>query len=196
MKVLLFCAKGFETMEFSPFIDVFGWAANDYGCNVQVVTCGFERQVVSAFGVPVLVDRLLSEVSAEDFAALAVPGGFEEYGFYEEAYDSRFLRLIQEFRRQGKPVAAVCVGALPLGRSGILKGVRAATYHLGGGRRQRQLAEFGALVANERVVAEDGIITSWCPETAADVAFTLLDMLAGSKMAETVRQAMGYRAEM
>lgn len=196
MKVLLFCAKGFETMEFSPFIDVFGWAANDYGCDVQVVTCGFERQVSSAFGVPVLVDRLLSEVSAEDFAALAVPGGFEEYGFYEEAYDSRFLRLIQEFRRQGKPVAAVCVGALPLGRSGILKGVRAATYHLGDGRRQRQLAEFGALVANERVVAEDGIITSWCPETAADVAFTLLDMLAGSKMAETVRQAMGYRAEM
>lgn len=196
MKVLLFCAKGFETMEFSPFIDVFGWAANDYGCNVQVVTCGFERQVVSAFGVPVLVDRLLSEVSAEDFAALAVPGGFEEYGFYEEAYDSRFLRLIQEFRRQGKPVAAVCVGALPLGKSGILKGIRAATYHLGNGRRQRQLAEFGARVADERVVAEDGIITSWCPETAADVAFTLLDMLAGSKMAETVRQAMGYRAEM
>ena len=196
MKVLLFCAKGFETMEFSPFIDVFGWAANDYGCDVQVVTCGFERQVASAFGVPVLVDRLLSEVSAEGFAALAVPGGFEEYGFYEEAYDSRFLRLIQEFRRQGKPVAAVCVGALPLGKSGILKGIRAATYHLGDGRRQRQLAEFGALVANERVVAEDGIITSWCPETAADVAFTLLDMLAGSKMAETVRQAMGYRAEM
>ncbi|RKJ40791.1 DJ-1/PfpI family protein [Acutalibacter sp. 1XD8-33] len=196
MKVLLFCAKGFETMEFSPFIDVFGWAANDFGCNVQVVTCGFERQVASAFGVPVLVDRLLSEVSAEGFAALAVPGGFEEYGFYEEAYDSRFLRLIQEFRRQGKPVAAVCVGALPLGKSGILKGIRAATYHLGNGRRQRQLAEFGARVADERVVAEDGIITSRCPETAADVAFALLGMLAGPKMAETVRQAMGYRAEM
>lgn len=25
MKVLLFCARGFETMEFSVFVDVMGW---------------------------------------------------------------------------------------------------------------------------------------------------------------------------
>ena len=31
MKVLLFCCKGFETMEFAPFVDVMGWARNDYG---------------------------------------------------------------------------------------------------------------------------------------------------------------------
>lgn len=30
MKVLLLLAKGFETMEFSAFVDVFGWARNDY----------------------------------------------------------------------------------------------------------------------------------------------------------------------
>ena len=30
MKVLLFCCKGFETMEFAPFVDVMGWARNDY----------------------------------------------------------------------------------------------------------------------------------------------------------------------
>ena len=28
MKVLLFCCKGFETMEFAPFVDVMGWAGN------------------------------------------------------------------------------------------------------------------------------------------------------------------------
>lgn len=38
MKLLLLCAKGFEMMEFSPFIDVFGWAGNDYGYDVQVET--------------------------------------------------------------------------------------------------------------------------------------------------------------
>ena len=26
MKILLFCCKGFEMMEFSPFVDVMGWA--------------------------------------------------------------------------------------------------------------------------------------------------------------------------
>jgi len=30
MKILLFCCKGFENMEFAPFIDVCGWARNDY----------------------------------------------------------------------------------------------------------------------------------------------------------------------
>jgi len=29
MKTLLFLAKGFETMEFSVFVDVLGWAEND-----------------------------------------------------------------------------------------------------------------------------------------------------------------------
>ena len=41
MNILLFCATGFETMEFSVFIDVFGWARNDYGHDIQVDTCGF-----------------------------------------------------------------------------------------------------------------------------------------------------------
>lgn len=30
MKILLFLAKGFETMEFSVFVDVMGWARNAY----------------------------------------------------------------------------------------------------------------------------------------------------------------------
>ncbi|SEW00440.1 4-methyl-5(b-hydroxyethyl)-thiazole monophosphate biosynthesis [[Clostridium] fimetarium] len=29
MKILLFLAKGFKTMEFSPFVDIMGWAEND-----------------------------------------------------------------------------------------------------------------------------------------------------------------------
>ena len=31
VKILVFCNKGFETMEFAPFIDVFGWAKFDCG---------------------------------------------------------------------------------------------------------------------------------------------------------------------
>lgn len=30
MKILLLCLKGFETMEFSPFVDVIGWARDDF----------------------------------------------------------------------------------------------------------------------------------------------------------------------
>lgn len=192
MKVLLFCASGFEMMEFAPFIDVFGWAQNDYGYDVQVETCGLQRQVASAFGVPVVVDKLLNEARPADYQALALPGGFEEFGFYEEAYNAEFQELVREFARQGKPIAAVCVGALPLGKSGILTGRRATTYHLRGGHRQEQLREFGAAVVNERVVTDGNLITSYCPETAPDVAFALLEVLLGREKAAVVRQDMGY----
>lgn len=49
MNILLFLAKGFETMEASVFIDVMGWDRNDYDCNVNVVTCGSNKTVVSTF---------------------------------------------------------------------------------------------------------------------------------------------------
>lgn len=192
-KVLLFCAKGFETMEFSVFIDVLGWARNDHGCDISVKTCGFTKQVVSTFGVPIIVDKLIDEVSADEYDALAVPGGFEEFGFYEEAFDEKFLKLIRDFDRRGKSIASVCVGALPLGKSGILNGRNATTYHLNGGVRQKQLAEFGADVINERIVVDKNIITSYCPETAPDVAFELLKMLVGQEKMLTVKQAMGFK---
>ena len=79
MKVLLFLAKGFETMEASVFIDVFGWAKISYGYDVEVVTCGIKETVISAFGIPVKVDVLLSNVRLDEYDALAIPGGFEEY---------------------------------------------------------------------------------------------------------------------
>lgn len=192
MKILVFCAKGFETMEFSAFVDVFGWARNDYGYDVQVDTCGFTKNVISTFGIPIIADKLLDEVIVEEYDALAVPGGFEEFGFYEEAYNKRFLELVREFDRQRKPIAAVCVGALPLGKSRILYGRRATTYHLKDAYRQKQLAEFGAVVMNERVVIDKNIITSYCPETAADVAFELLRQLVGFDKMKVVREAMGY----
>ncbi len=192
MKVLLFCAKGFETMEFSPFIDVLGWARHDYGYDVQVETCGCSKTVTSAFGVQVLVDKLLDEVSADTYDALAVPGGFEEFGFFQEACHEKFQGLIREFNRQSKPIASVCVAALALGESGILQGRKATTYHLRGGHRLRQLAESGADVVNQRVVLDGNIITSYCPETAADVAFALLEKLIGPEKAGIVRHDMGY----
>lgn len=56
----------------------------------------------------------------------------------------------------------------------------------------KQLAEFGVNVANERVVVDNNIITSYCPETAPDVAFELLEKLCGNDKMLIVKRAMGY----
>lgn len=192
MKTLLFLAKGFETMEFSVFVDVLGWARNDYGYEVEVVTCGFKREVVSTFNIPVLVDKIIDEINVDDYEALAIPGGFEEFGFYEEAYDEQLLSLIKEFDQKDKIIATICVAALPLGKSGILKERKATTYHLRDAYRQKQLQEFGVTVVNEPIVVDHNVITSYCPETASGVAFKLLELLTSKEQMEIVKRAMGF----
>ena len=193
MKTLVFLLKGFETMEFSVFVDVLGWARNDFGYDVPVVTGGFQEKVVSTFNIPVLVDKTIDAISVDDFDALAIPGGFEEFGFYEEAYDERFLNLIREFDARGKIIATICVAALPVGKSGVLTGRKATTYHLRDAYRQKQLKEFQVDVVNEPIVVDKNIITSYCPETAPGVAFKLLEMLTSTEEMEQVKQAMGFQ---
>ena len=192
MKTLVFCAKGFETMEFSVFIDVFGWARNDYGHDVIIETCGYTKQVMSTFHVPVIMDKTIDEVDVSEYEALAIPGGFEEFGFYEEAYDERFLELIREFDRQGKIIATICVAALPVGKSGVLAGRKATTYHLKNGYRQEQLRALGVDVVNQPVCVDGNIITSYCPQTAPYVAFELLGRLIGEENMKIVKEAMGF----
>ena len=192
MKVLLLCPKAFETMEFSVFIDVLGWARESFGNDVYVHTCGFHKNVVSTFGVQIQVDVLIDDIDVNDYDALVIPGGFREFGFKEEAFHPKTQNLIRTFYEQGKPIATVCVAAFALAESGILKGRRATVYHLDEGKTQKELAEYGVYVENKPVVVDENIITSYCPETAPAVAFKLLEMLIGVKKAEKVKNAMGY----
>lgn len=192
MKLLLFLAKGFETMEASVFVDIMGWARNDYHYDVEVITCGFQKTVMSAFGVPVNVDILLKDVCTDEYDALAIPGGFEEFGFYEEAFSEELSDVINKFNNQHKLIATVCVAALALAHSGILTGKKATTYHLNDGYRQKQLVKYGVEIVNEPVVKTENIITSYCPQTAPEVAFVLLENLIGTVEMHNVKSAMGF----
>jgi 4-methyl-5(b-hydroxyethyl)-thiazole monophosphate biosynthesis len=100
--------------------------------------------------------------------------------------------LIREFDNKNKIIATICVGALPVGKSGILKNRKATTYHLKDGIRQNQLAEFDVNVSNQPIVVDKNIITSYCPQTAADVAFKLLEMLTSYDEMNIVKTAMGW----
>ena len=191
-KVLVFLAKAFETMDFSAFIDVFGWSRVNYGHNLFVDTCGFSKKVISTFNVPVIVDKTIGEVNVDEYDALAIPGGFGEFGFYEEAYDERFLGLIEEFNAKGKIIATICSGAFPVAKSGVLKNRKATTYHLNDGYWQEKLKEFGVNVVNEPIVVDGNIITSYCPETAPNVAFELLKMLTSEEEMAEIKHAMGF----
>jgi len=193
-KVLLLLANGFEAVEASVFTDVIGWNKLDGDGTTDLITVGMRENLKCTFNFQVIPEMQLSEVNIDEFDALAIPGGFEEAGFYEYAFSEDFLNIIKEFDRAGKIIASICVGALPIGKSGVLEGRNATTYNLSNGNeRQKQLAEFGAnVICNEPIVVDKNIITSYNPSTAFNVAFKLLEMLTSQKNCENVKKLMGF----
>lgn len=191
-KVLLFLAQGFEEYEAGVFTDVLGWSREIGDIPVEVTTAGLRTRINCTWNFTVTPEVQLSEISVDDFDALAIPGGFEKAGFYQDAYHEEFLNIIRQFHASGKIIASVCVAALPLGKSGILKNKKATTYHLLNGIRREQLAAFGANVQDQSIVIDDRIITSTSPASALEVAFTLLRMLTSSENEMKVKTAMGF----
>lgn len=192
-KVLLLLANGFEAVEASVFTDVIGWNKSEGDGATELITVGIRDKLKCTFNFTVIPEIHISEVKIDEFDALAIPGGFEEAGFYEDAYSEDFLNLIREFDRAGKIIASICVGALPIGKSGVLVGRNATTYNLGNGKRQRQLSEFGAnVLGNEPIVIDKNIITSYNPSTAFDVAFNLLEILTSKENCINVKKLMGF----
>lgn len=191
-KVLLLLADGFEAYEASVFTDVLGWNKNEGDGSTEVITCGMHKELKCTWNFTVIPEMSLSEVDADLFDALAIPGGFESAGFYADAYKEEFLSVIRNFDKAGKIIASICVAALPLGKSGVLKGRRGTTYHLKNGYRQKQLADYGVEVLSQPIVVDRNIITSSCPSTALGVAFTLLEMLTSAENCRQVRHLMGF----
>jgi len=189
-RVLLLLADGFETFEASVFIDVIGWNLVDGDKSTELFTCGLKKEIISSFNQKFTVDYLIGEIDVDSFDALAVPGGFEEYNFYKDAYDERFLELIREFKAKDKIIASICVAALPLGKSGILKDKKGTTYK--NPVRRDALKSFGVNVINQPIVIDDNIITSWNPSTAVDVALLLLELLTSKTNADYIRSIMGF----
>jgi len=189
-RVLLLLADGFETFEACVFIDVIGWNLVEGDCTTELFTCGLKKEIKSSFNQRFIVDYLISDIDINSFDALAIPGGFEVYGFYKDAYNDMFLDLIRGFKAENKIIASICVGALPLGKSGVLKGKKGTTYN--SAIRRDALQEFGVNVINEPIVMEDNMITSWNPSTAVDVALLLLELLTTKTNANKVRKLMGF----
>lgn len=194
-RVLILLADGFEVFEGGAFIDVLGWA-DTYGAErIELVTAGLHPQLRCTFGGPMISNAQIHDIRVERFDALAIPGGFETAGFYHDAYTPEFLDVIRQFHQAGKPIAAICVGALPVAKSGILKGRRATTYHhWSDDLRRKQLAEMGVEVVDAPIVQDANIITSTSPATAIDVALTLLAILTSQANANKIRGLMGFDA--
>lgn len=189
-RVLMLLANGVEPLEMAGFTDVLGWATLVGNEEIELVDVGLRPQIKTTFGLNLTPNYLLEDIDLDSFDALAIPGGFEPSGFYDEALSEPFLDVIRHFSQAGKPVASVCVSSIALGASGVLEGREATTYHQVGGRRKQQLEDTGAIFVDRPVVKDGPFITSTGPGTALEVVFELLEQLTDSDNVSMLREKM------
>ena len=190
-KVLLLLPSGSEVLEAAAFIDVFGWHQAIGSAVCRLITCSVTHEVSLSFGQAMLAQVLPDEVIVDDFAALALPGGFGSYGYYEHAASEPYLDLIRGFSQQKKPIAAICTGAIVLAKAGLLKNRRATTYNKEKGWAE-QLQKAGAYFTDDPLTVDGHIITSQNPASAAWVALTLLERLVGAPERSFIQEQMGF----
>ena len=190
-KVLLLLPEGFETFEASVFLDVIGWNLVDGDHTTELFTCGLRHEVKTSFNQKWVVDYQVNDINVDDYDALAIPGGFEAYNFYNDGYNEELLNLIRAFEAKNKLIASICVGALLLGKSGILKNRKATTYNKTP-KRFETLKSYCANVIKEPIVLDNNVITSWDPSTAIDVALLLLEKLTNKPNADYIKEIMGF----
>ena len=183
-------ANGFEILEASAFIDVMGWNLEEGDNSTKLYSCALRNKINSSFNQEFTVNCLVNEVDVDSFDALVVPGGFKNYGYYKDSYNIEFLNLIREFRSKKKIIASICVGALPMAKSGILNNKSGTTYNNEDYRKE--LVNYGVNLLDNPIVIDNNLISSNGPSTAVDVAFVLLEALTAKENTLKVRNLMGF----
>lgn len=140
-RVLMLLAEGFELIETSCFTDVLAWASFQEHVDITITSASRSGAVKSAFGGFVVTPELsISELDLSVYDGLAIPGGMEWAGFFDDALSDDFSDVIKHFSQNNKPIAAVCVASTSVANAGALLGKNATIYHSVSGKHKTNLA--------------------------------------------------------
>ena len=127
------------------------------GAEVHVVGAGGAKSYTSKLGYPVNVDVQAEQVTAVEYDAVIIPGGFAPDMMRRSP---AMVKLVREAHEHGKLVAAIChAGWMPVS-AGILKGKRATSFF----SIKDDLVNAGAKWVDEEVVVDGNLITSRKPD--------------------------------
>ena len=155
--VAILTENGFEEVELiSP-----KKALEDAGATVHIVSP--QKGKVKAWNhdhwtVELSVDKNVSDVKAEDYDALMLPGGVlnpDKLRMNKEA-----VEFAKDFLETGKPVAAICHGPQLLIETDLLEGKDMTSYP----SLQTDLKNAGANWHDREVIVDNGLVTSRTPE--------------------------------
>jgi protease I len=124
----------------------------------ETVAVGAEagKTYTSKKGYPVVADKSIAEVSAKDFDAVVIPGGWAPDALRQ---DERVLKFVREMDQAGKIVAAICHAGWVLCSADILRGRRATCFKA----IKDDVIHAGATYVNEEVAVDGNLITSRVP---------------------------------
>lgn len=194
-KILIFLSNGFETLEFSPFIDVFGWNNILSKNKIFFEVCGFGTIINSTWNTKILVDIDLNtqNININEYDAIILPGGFGFSGYFNDIQNKKIYELLHLFKNNDKFIIGICTGALGLAINGILEKIPSTTYLLDNGRYFNQLEKYNAIPVKKDIVISNKIITSSAPATAIKVAFYLLEQLSNTENMKFIKKEMGFK---
>jgi protease I len=141
------------------------------GCKVVLVGPEAEKSYPSKLGYPAKSDVAAGSVSANDFDAVVVPGGFApDYIRRSEA----MVKLVRDAAAAGKPVAAVCHGPWVLCSTPALRGKKATSFFA----IKDDVTNAGATWVDQEVVVDGNIITSRKPDDLPAFVVAILKALS------------------
>jgi protease I len=167
-RIAILATNGFEQAE----LEVPLKKLREEGATVEVVSPesgeirGWDKK---DWGRPVKVDRALSDVSADDYDALVLPGGQINPDLLR--VDKAAIDLIKAFDKKGKVIAAVCHAPWLLIEAGLAKGRKMTGYK----SIRTDLANAGAKVEDMSVVTDQGIVTSRNPGDLDDFVAKIVE---------------------
>lgn len=136
--------------------------------------------VWSACGGELVTARYRPPLDA--FDVLVVPGGPGTRALESDEEAIAWLATFPANRIH----ASVCTGALLLGAAGRLHGKRATTHKTA----MKELARFGAIAVEDRVVDEGPLVTAGGVTSGIDLGLHLVERLAGREVAERIATQM------
>jgi protease I len=172
-KIAMPVARDFEDSELTVPLDGLRNAGHDVivvGPKAGEVAVGKRGQA------SVTVDRAARDVSASDFDALVIPGGYSPDHLRT---DADVVALVRDIFASGKPVAAICHGPQLLIEADAVSGRRLTSWP----SVRKDLENAGARWEDHEVVVDGNLITSRKPEDLEAFTRAVLKALPGARAA-------------
>jgi protease I len=162
-------------------------AVEDAGGTVEVI--GIQTGDVQTMnsdvnpGETFTVEKTFSEVSADEYDGLIVPGG--TVGADNLRADEDAVNFIHSFFEQAKPVGVICHGPWTLVEAGVVSGRTLTSYPT----LQTDILNAGGNWVDEEVVVDEGLVTSRNPDDLPAFCAKVVEEIAEGKHAEQRRSA-------